>query len=228
MGVVTSLVDNHTAIVTGLPNSIRILRGKEAIKGDIFWEDIAASKGAYYAGKMAGDAASVLAGIIEAFFGMGGGAGGFALAPATGGVSLGVSAAGIVLTVEGISVAVNGVRDLSTSAERLSVEISKSQGSSEGDNEAKSIDDILDGAKETTNNAGIARNFEKTGGYEKNLEDFNALQPSNVKDIQTQYGSGKVGYLEDGTTVVARPGSKTGGATLEIKISNKKIYKIRY
>ena len=101
-------------------------------------------------------------------------------------------------------------------------------GSGKGDSEAKSIDDILDGAEETTNNAGIARNFEKTGGYEKTLEDFNALQPSNVKDIQTQYGPGKVGYLEDGTTVVARPGSKTGGATLEIKISNKKIYKIRY
>ena len=101
-------------------------------------------------------------------------------------------------------------------------------GAGKGDSGAKSIDDILDGAEETTNNAGIARNFEKTGGYEKTLEDFNALQPSNVKDIQTQYGPGKVGYLEDGTTVVARPGSQTGGATLEIKISNKKIYKIRY
>ena len=87
-----------------------------------------------------------------------------------------------------------------------------------GNNEAKSIDDILDEAEETTNNAGVARNFEKTGGYEKTLEDFSALQPSNVKNIQTQYGSGKVGYLKDGTAVVARPGSKTGGATLEIKI----------
>ena len=88
--------------------------------------------------------------------------------------------------------------------------------------ESKSIDDILEGGKETTNNAGVAKNFEKT------LEDFEALQLSNVKDIQTQYGLGKVGYLEDGTSVVARPGSKTGGPTLEIKVSNKKIYKIRY
>ena len=88
--------------------------------------------------------------------------------------------------------------------------------------ESKSIDDILEGGKETTNNAGVAKNFEKT------LEDFEALQLSNVKDIQTQYGLGKVGYLEDGTLVVARPGSKTGGPTLEIKVSNKKIYKIRY
>ena len=93
---------------------------------------------------------------------------------------------------------------------------------------SKSIDDILEGGKETTNNAGVAKNFEKTGGFEKTLEDFEALQLSNVKDIQTQYGLGKVGYLEDGTSVVARPGSKTGGPTLEIKVSNKKIYKIIY
>ena len=38
----------------------------------------------------------------------------------------------------------------------------------------------------------------------------------------------RLGMLSDGTKVVARPGSKTGGATLEIKVSNSKIYKIRY
>ena len=98
----------------------------------------------------------------------------------------------------------------------------------EGSRKVKSIDDIIAGAKDTTNNAGVARNYEKTGGFEKTLEDFESLGPSNVKDIQTQYGSGKVGTLSDGTKVVARPGSKTGGSTLEIKVSNKKIYKIRY
>ena len=28
--------------------------------------------------------------------------------------------------------------------------------------------------------------FEKSGGFEKTIEDFNALNPSNVRDIQTQ------------------------------------------
>ena len=93
---------------------------------------------------------------------------------------------------------------------------------------SKSIEDILKDAKETANNAGIARNFDKSGGFQKTLEDFHALKPLNVKDIQTQYGSGKVGVLSNGAKVVARPGSKTGGATLEIKVSNSKIYKIRY
>ena len=74
----------------------------------------------------------------------------------------------------------------------------------------------------------MARNFEKTGGFTKTLKDFDALNPTDVKDIQTQYGTGKVGKLNGGISVIARPGSKTGGATLEIKISNSKIYKIRY
>ncbi len=50
----------------------------------------------------------------------------------------------------------------------------------------------------------------------------------NIKEIQTKYGPGKVGTLSDGTTVVARQGSTTGGATLEVKVSKNKVYKIRY
>lgn len=93
---------------------------------------------------------------------------------------------------------------------------------------SKTIDDLINGLKETTNGKGVARNFEASGGYEQTLKDFEALNPTNVKDIQTKYGPGKVGTLSDGTKVVARPGSTTGGATLEIKVSNSKVYKIRY
>lgn len=60
------------------------------------------------------------------------------------------------------------------------------------------------------------------------LKDFDSLNPVDIKEIQTQYGLGRVGRLSDGTTVVARPGSVTGGATLEIRISNSKVFKIRY
>ena len=90
------------------------------------------------------------------------------------------------------------------------------------------VDDLLKGLDETTNGKGVARNFESTGGYDQTLKDFDALNPSNVKDIQTKYGPGKVGTLSDGTKVVARQGSTTGGPTLEIKVSNSKVYKIRY
>lgn len=93
---------------------------------------------------------------------------------------------------------------------------------------AATVNDILDSAIETTSGTGVARNFDKSGGYEQTLKDFESLNLSNVKDIQTQYGPGKVGTLSDGTKVVARPGSKTDGPTLEIQISNTKVYKVRY
>ena len=93
---------------------------------------------------------------------------------------------------------------------------------------SKTIDDVIDGLPETTNGKGVARNFESTGDFEQTIRDFDALNPIDVKEIQTKYGPGKVGKLSDGTTVVARPGSTTGGATLEIRVSNRKVYKIRY
>ena len=96
------------------------------------------------------------------------------------------------------------------------------------ESDSKTIDDIIDGLPETTNGKGVARNFESTGDFEQTIRDFDALNPIDVKEIQTKYGSGKVGKLSDGTTVVARPGSTTGGATLEIRVSNRKVYKIRY
>ena len=97
-----------------------------------------------------------------------------------------------------------------------------------GGESSKTIDDIIDGLPETTNGKGVARNFESTGDFEQTIRDFDALNPIDVKEIQTKYGPGKVGKLSDGTTVVARPGSTTGGATLEIRVSNRKVYKIRY
>ncbi len=93
---------------------------------------------------------------------------------------------------------------------------------------SKTIDDIIDSLPETTKRKGVARNFESTGGFDQTIKDFDSLNPIDVREIQTQYGPGKVGKLSDGTTVVARPGSTTGGATLEIRVSNSKVYKIRY
>ena len=101
-------------------------------------------------------------------------------------------------------------------------------GESSIETNSKTIDDIIDGLPETTNGKGVARNFESTGDFEQTIRDFDALNPIDVKEIQTKYGPGKVGKLSDGTTVVARPGSTTGGASLEIRVSNRKVYKIRY
>ena len=93
---------------------------------------------------------------------------------------------------------------------------------------SKTIGDIINNLPETTNGKGVTRNFESIGGFDQTLKDFDSLNPIEIKEIQKQYGLGKVGKLSDGTTVVARPGSTTGGATLEIRVSNSKVYKIRY
>jgi hypothetical protein len=97
-----------------------------------------------------------------------------------------------------------------------------------GDSDAKNVNDILDGAEETTRPVGKAKNYEKGGGYEQALKDFESLKPVKSKDIVTSYGNGKYGVLEDGTTVSVRPGSKTGGSTLEIHVPGKSLIKIRY
>lgn len=55
------------------------------------------------------------------------------------------------------------------------------------------------------------------------------MEPTSKKEINTSYGKGFVGVLDDNTKIVARPGSKTGGPTLEISQNGtRKIIKIRY
>ena len=92
----------------------------------------------------------------------------------------------------------------------------------------KSVDDIVSDLPDITTSKGGTRNFQSSGGFEQVMKDFEDLGLINVKEIQTNYGAGKIGYLENGIKVIARPGSKSGGATLEIVFSKGKPYKIRY
>ncbi|PJO76997.1 septum formation inhibitor Maf [Neisseria sp. N177_16] len=59
--------------------------------------------------------------------------------------------------------------------------------------------------------------------------DFDSLRLQNIRQINTQYGQGRIGTLPDGRTVTVRPGSSNGSPTLQInsKTSNK-VIKIRY
>ena len=97
-----------------------------------------------------------------------------------------------------------------------------------GSGSSRLISEVINGSKETTKTIGKARNLEKSGGYKKASEDFSLLNPNNTKSISTKYGEGKFGVLDDGTTISVRPGSETGGTTLEIKIPGKRLIKIRY
>jgi RHS repeat-associated protein len=67
---------------------------------------------------------------------------------------------------------------------------------------------------------------EKPNGTVEDLQkDFEALNPTNVKDYP---GGVKVGELSNGDTVVARPNSTDGRPTLEIQHENGDVTKTRY
>ena len=90
------------------------------------------------------------------------------------------------------------------------------------------VDELIDSVQENTTSKNGTRNFVSSGGYEQAVSDFDSLGPKNVTNINTSHGPGKMGYIDGSTKVVARPYSKTGGATLEINLSRSRVYKIRY
>jgi hypothetical protein len=185
----------------------------------------------YYIGRLIGHAIAGIRGIASI-------ASGLAIITAGASITIGTLGLGTLVVVGGLtftlgstlSVAYGGATAI-LAANRFVDDFDKFvKAASNGSGGAgKSLDDILKGAVENTNKAGVARNFEKSGGYKKTLSDFESLNPTNIKDIQTKYGPGKVGTLSDGSRVIARQGSASGGgATLEVQISNRKVYKIRY
>ena len=90
------------------------------------------------------------------------------------------------------------------------------------------LNNLLNNCKQLPKNKGKARCFEAIGGWDNLLKDFSNLNLSNVRDISTKYGVGKLGYLENGVSVVARQGSKSAGSTLEVFLTNSRVIKIRY
>ena len=98
----------------------------------------------------------------------------------------------------------------------------------EDSSSSKTVDDIIEGAEPGRVTKGKTTQYEKPGSYEQTSEDFDALNPTNVKDINTKFGPGKTGTLSDGRTITARPGSSDGRPTLEIRNSNGRGIEIRY
>ncbi|HAQ41166.1 MAG TPA: hypothetical protein DCM73_10270, partial [Clostridiales bacterium] len=84
----------------------------------------------------------------------------------------------------------------------------------------KSVDDILDGATAGRVTKGKTNQYVKPGDFNSASKEFDSLNPSNVKNINTSYGQGKTGTLPDGRTVTVRPGSTDGRPTLEIRNPN--------
>ena len=93
------------------------------------------------------------------------------------------------------------------------------------------VDKFVSGMEDISGKSGT-KNFKSHGGYNKAIEDFNSLPLENVTEINTSFGKGYRGTLEDGTKVVVRPGSTSDlGPTLEFQIKQSKggvSYEIRY
>ena len=70
---------------------------------------------------------------------------------------------------------------------------------------------------------GKSTQWEKSGGYNQAVDDFNSLEVQNTRDIP----GGKIGTLSDGRTVNVRIKSSDGRPTLEI-YDGKNSTKIRY
>ena len=92
----------------------------------------------------------------------------------------------------------------------------------------KTIDDIISNAQPGEVKR-FSKQFNKEGGYQEALEDFESLGPSNVKDI-SQDKVGKIGILPDGRRVNVRLDSSDSRPTLEIQSvdAKNKAIKIRY
>ena len=71
------------------------------------------------------------------------------------------------------------------------------------------------------------KQYEKDGGFEQALSDFDKLSPTKIIKNEENI---KIGVLEDGRTIIVRKFSKEGRITLEIQkpISKKGEIKIRY
>ncbi len=72
--------------------------------------------------------------------------------------------------------------------------------------------------------SGRLSQWESSGGFDQANEDFDGLNPSDVKD----YGNGvRVGVLPDGRTVVVRPTS-SGDKRPTLEIQGPRPIKVRY
>lgn len=85
------------------------------------------------------------------------------------------------------------------------------------------VDDLTSTSSKGNETTGRSKLFERTGGSNAANKEFDALSPTEIKDIP----GGRVGKLPDGRTVIVRERSTDGRPTLEIQ-SGKNRIKFRY
>jgi len=183
---------------------------------------------AFHSGRLTGTALTFVGAIRELTGGATMSFGGLILAPETGGTSAVATTAGIALIAHGTIATKNSFQNGIDDSRHF---IKAAEGSSSLEKKftrKDAIEYLNEGAIDITTSKSGAKNMQKSGGYEQTEKDFYNLNPDNVKELITKYGSGLYGTLSDGTIVVARRGSKSAGSTLEISPGSRKVYKYRY
>jgi hypothetical protein len=100
--------------------------------------------------------------------------------------------------------------------------------SSKAEEQKKRQEELEDEAGVSQQTKGKTKHGEKDGGMAEAERDFDSLKPGKEKGIETQYGPGRTGELEDGSKVTVRPGSSDGRPTLQIRRPNGRQTEIRY
>ncbi|HGB8068126.1 TPA: RHS repeat-associated core domain-containing protein, partial [Salmonella enterica subsp. enterica serovar Enteritidis] len=90
------------------------------------------------------------------------------------------------------------------------------------DSDATTVDDLIATSSKGEQTTGRSRLYERPGGIDEANKDFDNLSPSDVKDIDNNYVTGRVGTLPDGRTVIVRDGSSDGRPTLEVQSGKNK------
>ena len=85
------------------------------------------------------------------------------------------------------------------------------------------VEDLTSTSSKGKTTTGRSKLFERSGGSTTANKEFDALSPTEIKDI----AGGRVGKLQDGRTVIVRDSSTDGRPTLEIQ-SGKNRIKFRY
>ncbi|MBO0128829.1 MULTISPECIES: hypothetical protein [Agrobacterium] len=101
-------------------------------------------------------------------------------------------------------------------------------GSAKAEEQKKRQEELEDEAGVSQQTKGKTKHGEKDGGMAEAERDFDSLKPDNEKGIETQYGPGRTGELQDGSKVTVRPGSSDGRPTLQIRRPNGRQTEIRY
>ncbi|MEL6934851.1 MAG: hypothetical protein AAFO17_17445 [Pseudomonadota bacterium] len=80
----------------------------------------------------------------------------------------------------------------------------------------------------TQQTKGKTKHGELPGGMKRADQEFDNLEPKDIKTIPTDKGNIRVGTLENGDKVTVRPTSSAGKPTLEIRRPNGRGIEIRF